>query len=99
MLLDTADNARPELSVKCWPNLRIVNMKVIAPALVGTVNLYELTGKLSELKKPVEYINKVNVSGLEMVRPNGKPAKLNVRLSTKEFKTVKELEYILIPLM
>jgi hypothetical protein len=30
-----------------------------------------------------------------MVRPNGKPAKLNVRLSSKEFKTVKELKYTL----
>lgn len=95
MLLDTADNARPELSVKCWPNLKIVNMKVIAPAMVGTFNIYEPTGTLSELDKPVDHIHHVNISGLEIVRPNGKPAKVNVRLSSKAFKTVKELKYTL----
>ncbi len=99
MLLDTADNARPELSVKCWPNLTINNLTVIAPAMVRTLNLYEPTGTLSELKKPVGYINNISVNGLTAFRPNGKPAKVNVRLSNKEFKTVKELEYIFKPLM
>ena len=93
MLLDTAENTRPELSVKCWPNLKITNLKVIAPAMVRTMNLYQPTGTLSELSKPVDYLNKVIVNGLETVRPNGKPVNLNVRLTTKEFKTVKDLEY------
>ncbi len=93
MLLDTAENTRPELSVKCWPNLIVNNLKVIAPAMVGTLNLYHPTGTMSELKKPVGYINNVIVNGLTVFRPNGKPAKVNVRLSSKEFKTVRELDY------
>ena len=93
MLLDTAENTRPELSVKCWPNLTINNLTVIAPATVRTLNLYHPTGTMSELKKPVEHINNVTVNGLTVFRPNGKPAKVNVRLSSREFKTVRELDY------
>ena len=92
MLLDTAENTRPELSIKCWPNLTVNNLKVIAPAMVGTLNLYHPTGKLSELKKPVGYINNVTVNGIEVFRPNGKPAKLNVKLSSKEFIPTKSLQ-------
>ena len=91
MLLDTATNARPELSAKCWPNLKIENMTVVAPALVGTLNLYEPTGKLSELRKPVDYIDHVVVNGLKVVRPNGKSAKVNVKLSSREFLTLRKL--------
>ncbi len=88
MLLATVDNIRPELGIKCWPNLKIVNMRVIAPSGVSTLNLYHPTGTMSELKKPVGYIDNVSVEGLDVVRPNGKPARVNVRLSTREFKTV-----------
>lgn len=97
MLLDTANNTRPELSVKCWPNLKIENMTVVAPALVGTLNLYEPTGKLSELKKPVDYIDHVVVHGLTVVRPNGKSAKVNVKLSSREFLTLKKLSFTINP--
>lgn len=97
MLLDTAENARPELSVKCWPNLTITNLKVISPAMARTLNLYQPTGTMSELSKPVDYINKVSINGMEAVRPNGKPVNINVRLSSKEFKTVKELDFSLNP--
>ena len=97
MLLDTATNARPELSVKCWPNLKIENMTVVAPALVGTLNLYEPTGKLSELRKPVDYIDHVVVNGLKVVRPNGKSAKVNVKLSSREFLTLRKLGFAINP--
>lgn len=93
MLLDTATNSRPELSVKCWPNLRITNLTVIAPALVGTFNLFQPTGTLKELQKSVDYISEVSVNGLRTIRPNGKPAKLNIRLSSREFKPVRELKF------
>lgn len=95
MLLDTAANSRPELSIKCWPNLKIVNMTVIAPATIGTLNLYEPTGKLSELKKPVDYISKVEVNGLTVIRPNGKPGKVNVKLSSRKFSTIQKLDFTL----
>lgn len=92
MLLDTVVNSRPELNPKCWPNLTVTNMTVVVPAMVRSMNLYYPTGTLSELKKPVDYINKVSVSGLKMIRPNGKPAKIPVRLSTKEFIPIQQLE-------
>ncbi|MBR5921115.1 MAG: hypothetical protein IKZ56_08135 [Bacteroidales bacterium] len=93
MLLDTATNSRPELAAKCWPNLRVTNMTVVAPATVGTLNLYYPSGATRELKKPVDYLDNVVVEGLKVVRPNGKPAKMNVRLSTREFITVKKMGF------
>ncbi len=92
MLLDTAASPRPELNPKCWPNLTVTNMTVVVPAMVRSMNLYHPTGTLSELKKPVDHINKVTVSGLKMIRPNGKPAKIPVRLSSKEFIPIQKLE-------
>ena len=95
MLLDTAENSRPELSHKCWPNLTVTDMTVIIPGTVRTMNLYEPTGILSELKKPVEYISKVSVNGLRMLRPNGKPASIPVRLSSREFIPIQKMEVTL----
>ena len=92
MLLDTAANSRPELSHKCWPNLTVSNMTVIVPGTVRTLDLYEPTGTLSELKKPVDYINKVIVNGLKILRPNGKTANIPVRLSTREFIPIQKME-------
>jgi len=92
MLLDTAANSRPELSRKCWPNLTVTNMTVIVPMMVNSMNLYQPTGTLSELKKPVDYINKVTVNGLKVLRPNGKPTKISVRLSSKEFISLQTLD-------
>jgi len=97
MLLDTAANSRPELSVKCWPNLKVENMTVVAPALVGTLNLYHPTGTLSELKKPVDHINNVTVNGLKAVRPNGKPAKIKIRLSSHEFIPLQKMGFTVEP--
>ncbi len=91
MLLDTADNVREELRAKCWPNLRVTNLRVVVPALVRNLHLYHPTGTLSELRKPVGYISEVSVDGLEVVRPNGKPAKVQVQLSSREFSTVNKL--------
>ena len=95
MLLDTAANSRPELSRKCWPNLSVTNMTVIVPGTVRAMNLYHPTGTLSELKKPVDYISKVSVNGLKMLRPNGKPADIPVRLSSREFIPIQTMEVIL----
>ncbi len=95
MLLDTAANSRPELSRKCWPNLTVSNMTVIVPGTVRTLDLYEPTGTLSELKKPVDYLNKVIVNGLKILRPNGKPANIPVRLSTREFIPIQKMEITL----
>ena len=95
MLLDTAVNNRPELSRKCWPNLTVNNMTVIVPGMVRSLDLYEPAGELSELKRPVDYINKVIVSGLKMFKPNGKPADIPVRLSSREFIANQQMEVII----
>lgn len=93
MLLDTAANSRPELSVKCWPNLKVENMTVVVSAMTSTLNLYHPTGTYSELKRPMDYIDMVEVKGLKAVKTNGKPARLKVRLSSREFLTVQELDF------
>jgi len=68
---------------------------VIAPGVVRSMNLYHPTGTLSELNKPVDYISEVTVSGLKVVRPNGKPTKIKINLSSKEFLTKQKLEVTL----
>ena len=93
MLLGTERNGRPELSAKCWPNLKVTNMHVVAPSGVSTLNLYHPTGTMSELDIPVEYLSRVSVKGISFVRPNGKPANVNVRLSSHKFQTSKSLSY------
>lgn len=95
LLLDTVENSRPELSNKCWPNLRVSNMTVIAPLTVRSMNLYDPTGTLSELKKPVDYISEVKVTGLNVIRPNGRPANIKINLSSREFLTKTKMKVTL----
>ncbi len=94
MLLDTADNPRPELSRKCWPNLTINRMTIVVPWTVGAMNLYHPTGTLSELERSFSHISNVSVRDLKMVRPNGRKTKIPLRLSSRKFKTVENLRYI-----
>ena len=93
MLLDTADNPRPELARKCWPNLTIDRMTVVVPITVGSMNLFHPTGTLSELNRRFGHISRVTVNGLKMVRPNGSEVKVPLRLSSRKFKTEEELFY------
>ena len=93
MLLDTADNPRPELKEKCWPNLQVTNMTVVVPWTVGALNLFHPTGTLRELRREFEYIDSVEVHNLRTVRANGTPVKIPVRLSSRKFKTANELNY------
>ncbi len=94
MLLDTADNPRPELKEKCWPNLNVINMTVVVPWTVGAINLFHPTGTLKELKREFEYISDVEVYNLQMVRPNGKnKVTIPLNLSSRKFKTANKLNY------
>ena len=95
LLQDTATNPRPELSNKCWPNLRVSNMTVIVPYTVHSMNLFDPTGTLSELKKPVDYISEVKVTGLNVIRPNGRPANIKINLSSREFLTKTKMKVTL----
>ena len=94
MLLDTADNPRPELNPKCWPNLEVEDMTVVVPWTVGRMNLFDPTGTLKELRREFGHMNTVKVKGLKMVRPNGKDkVEVPLRLSSRKFKTANELKY------
>ena len=94
MLLDTADNPRPELKEKCWPNLTVINMTVVVPWTVGRMNLFDPTGTLKELRREFGYVSEVGVYGLKMVRPNGKDkVEVPLHLSSRKFKTANELKY------
>ncbi|MCR4811418.1 MAG: hypothetical protein K5867_02340 [Bacteroidales bacterium] len=92
-LLDTADNPRPELNPKCWPNLKVKNLTVVAPTTIRTMNIFYPKGNTRGLRREFDYIDNVEIEGLKTIRPNGKPAKLNLRLSTKDFKTKNTLGY------
>lgn len=93
LLLDTADNPRPELSEKCWPNLTVNRMTVVVPWTVGSINLFHPTGTLSELRRSFGYISEVYVGGMKMVRPNGAAVEVPLHLSSRKFKTVNELKF------
>jgi len=93
MLLDTADNPRPELAEKCWPNLTVNRMTVVVPWTVGALNLFHPTGTRAELRRQFGYIHSVYVGGLKMVRPGGAGVKVPVHLSSRPFLTVNELKY------
>lgn len=93
MLLDTSDNTRPELKEKCWPNLTVNRMTVVVPVTVGAMNLFQPTGTLSELRRSFGYISEVSVKGLKMVRPGGASVKVPLRLSSRKFKTVNNLNF------
>ncbi len=93
MLLDTADNPRPELKEKCWPNLTVNRMTVVVPWTVGSLNLFHPTGTLADLRRAFGHINAVEVRGLKMVRPGGAEVAVPVRLSSREFMTINALEY------
>ena len=92
-LLDTADNPRPELRPKCWPNIKVQNLTVVAPATIRTMNIFYPKGNTRELRREFDYIDNVEIEGLKTIRTNGKPAKLNLKLSSSNFKTVKKLNY------
>ncbi len=91
MLLDTSINSRPELSVKCWPNIVIENLTIVAPPSVRRCYVIDPTGTLSECKKPMDYISHVDVSVKKVVRRNGRPARMKVLLSSHPFKTKRML--------
>ena len=93
MLLDTADNGRPELREKCWPNLRVERMTVVVPWTVGRMNLFHPTGTRAELRRKFGHLARVEVVSPRMIRPGGAPASVPIRLSSQEFQTSNPLTY------
>lgn len=98
MLLDTNLNSRPELAEKCWPNLTINTMKVIAPNNLRHIFLFNPTGKIKECRKPVGHISLVAAYNVSVVNEKGKTLDTDIELSSVQFSTKNQLEFILNPL-
>ena len=94
-LKDTADNARPELSVKCWPRLRVEGLTVVVPWTVGSMNVFLPSGNLDCLDYEYDYADEVTLHGVKTVRKGGREVKLPIHLTKHPFKTKKELKYTL----
>ena len=92
-LLDTADNPRPELREKCWPNLFVDGMDVRVPWTVGSLYAYDPCDNLKDLRREIGYISRVELKGLKTMRPGGKPVKIPVKLTTHAFKTENTLDF------
>ena len=87
MLLDTADNPRPELSEKCWPNLRVDGLTLIVPWTVGSLYLYDPIDNLRDLKREIGYLDTVSLRNVSVQRPNGSKAKVDFRLFSHKVRT------------
>lgn len=93
-LLDTADNPRPELKEKCWPNLLVDSMTVIVPWTVGKLYAYDPCDNLKDLdNRKIGYINHVELKNIKMVRPSGRPVKIPIKLTTHEFIPENAVEF------
>ncbi|MBR2959345.1 MAG: hypothetical protein IKC19_06950 [Bacteroidales bacterium] len=92
-LEDTATNPREELREKCWPNLTVERLTVVAPWTVGGLDVFKPQGNERCLDREYGHLERVSIKGLRTVRPGGREVKLGVRLSAKPFKTKKELKY------
>ena len=86
MMLDTNDNARPELKEKCIPNVRIENMRVEMPVGLGKIILFNPTGSTTECTSRVwHHLERVEIEGLRCVR-NGKLVKTRLLLTDRPIR-------------
>ena len=92
-LLDTADNPRPELKEKCWPNLLVDGMTVIVPWTVGKLYAYDPCDNLKDLEREIGYIDRVELRNIKMIRPSGRPVKIPIKLTTHEFIPKNAVEF------
>ncbi len=92
-LLDTADNPRPELKEKCWPNLMVDGMTVIVPWTVGKLYAYDPCDNLKDLNREIGYIDRVELKNIKMIRPSGARVKIPIKLTTHEFQPKNEVEF------
>lgn len=89
MLLSTEANPRQELAPRCWPNVYVEDLTVNLPFLTRKLEIIEPTGTLSECKKPVDYMQHIEINGLRTLR-RGKPEYCDLYFSKRRFST-KEL--------
>ena len=92
-LLDTAENPRPELREKCWPNIHVEGLTIVVPLTVGRVYVIDPCDNRKDLKREIGYISEVKLHGVKMVRPNGRPVKIPVEFTTYPFRSKNEINY------
>lgn len=86
MLLSTEANKRPELAARCWPNIYIEDLTVNLPFLTRRIEIIEPSGTLSECKKPVDYIETIEINGLKTIR-KGRPERCDLYFTKHRFST------------
>ena len=86
MLLSTEPNPRPELAPRCWPNIYVEDLTVNLPFLTRRIDIIEPTGTLSECKKPVDYIETIEINGLKTLR-RGRPERCDLFFTKHRFST------------
>lgn len=86
MLLSTEPNPRPELAPRCWPNVYIEDLTVNLPFLTRRFEIIEPTGTLSECKKPVDYMQRIEINGLRTMR-RGRPERCDLFFTKHRFQT------------
>lgn len=92
-LLDTADNPRPELREKCWPNIQVDGLTIVVPLTVGRVYVIDPCDNRADLKREIGYISKVKLNGVDMMRPNGRPVDIPLSFTTYPFRSKQPVIY------
>lgn len=92
-LLDTADNPRPELREKCWPNLYVDSLNIVVPLTVGRVYVFDPCDNRADLKREIGYVSEVQLNGITMMRPNGRQVKIPLDFTTYPFKSKHPITY------
>lgn len=72
--LDDNLNIRPELTERCWPDIRIDGLTVGVPA--GATDMYLVYLNSHSYSEPVGYMGNIDIKGLEFIYPFGTPTVL-----------------------
>lgn len=92
-LLDTADNPRPELKEKCWPNIQVDGLAIVVPLTVGRVYVVDPCDNRKDLRREIGYIDNVKLNGVTMMRPSGRPVDIPLSFTTYPFKSKQPITY------
>lgn len=84
--LDETINERPELNIKCLPNVKICNCEVFMEDGQNALYVYK-TGKV-RYKEDLGYINTIDIKGLIIHAAN---QNINLQLFTNELKTANQV--------
>ena len=86
---DNQKNSRPELSQKCWPNVRIQNMTVNVPSNVSRVILF---APKSTASTSIGHISDITIDGLRFHYPDSAHL-ANFTISSTPVNSVKAIRY------